>query len=768
MERKASYTLTLLGLMILAASWTDGQIFDDDLPPEITECVQTLNEQNNVTGDYMSTTEEIQTTCLQQFMWKFGNIQWSDFNIGEKDRRFINSLIGSLVRQVRQKRQAVEPEEPFIGGYEYPTGRPSGPVWPPFTPTPPPPDKTRPKTGYKVRKEYRRLTDSERNIFHDTLRKLKTAGQYDSFANLHSGTNVLSAHNGPNFPGWHRVYLSLFEEAMRQISPGTGVSLPYWDSTLDFDMQEPANSIIWSAAFLGNGDGFVTTGPFANWTTNSLNLMRNVGGFSTLFSKEIINRILTKCRNSEILTPTAEPDFDFELFHGGPHVWVGGQMAFLNSAAHDPVFFMHHAYVDYVWELFRTRQARICRVNPETDYPTPSNDLHASERTMDGFPAYQNIDGYRNYWTRYWYRYERSPTCSLLQRSCGSPYLRCNVRRNRCVSVERPTRTPLASAPEISAAMVVEVLDVQDTFRRAQAQEAMISSGPRFRAPASEPRTMEARSNTAAARRRRAVGRDATSEIMDKIAETYGPRFRAPPSEGRTADALGVPSLTTNMNDRISVVDPLVAQGRAFEEAEPMPLMPLPTQPEETTPTESIVRQKTSGNTLLPNWSYMPVGIEFTNQQNIATDGISSGSESQWCPEDRFRQFKIRIEANGINYFGSYRTYVNINQRQPTVSALTYVRIASPESLRTVALSAMHSCGKMCQAYCIVPNSNPPSYNPCSGAVTISANDVNAYGLMNKKGPTKTWTEDFRKGNKLRNVGIYFRCSSADPSSWTF
>ncbi|XP_060590290.1 tyrosinase-like protein [Ruditapes philippinarum] len=146
--------------------------------------------------------------------------------------------------------------------------------------------------------------------------------------------------------------------------------------------------------------------------------------------------VLTRCRIRDITAPTAMVQFNLERYHGGPHNWVGGQMSGLNTAAHDPVFFLHHAFVDYIWELFRIRQARFCGVNPSTDYP-PTMGLHAAERPMDGFPQYRNVDGYRSYWTQFWYRYERSPTCSMWQPFCGSPYLRCDMARQRCVSMAR-------------------------------------------------------------------------------------------------------------------------------------------------------------------------------------------------------------------------------------------------------------------------------------------------------------------------------------------
>jgi len=112
-------------------------------------------------------------------------------------------------------------------------------------------------------------------------------------------------------------------------------------------MENPVNTIIFSPPFLGNGDRFVTTGPFANWQLPNLEPLstRNIGTRSTLFSKVIINTILTRCRTIEISAPTAQVQFDLDRAHGGPHNWVGGHMEGLNTAAHDPVFSLHHAFI---------------------------------------------------------------------------------------------------------------------------------------------------------------------------------------------------------------------------------------------------------------------------------------------------------------------------------------------------------------------------------------------------------------------------------------
>ena len=69
-------------------------------------------------------------------------------------------------------------------------------------------------------------------------------------------------------PGYYR-----FEQALRLHDPD--VTLPYWDSTLDQDLPEPNEAIIWVKELLGNNDGEVNVGPFAYW--KSTKICRNIG-----------------------------------------------------------------------------------------------------------------------------------------------------------------------------------------------------------------------------------------------------------------------------------------------------------------------------------------------------------------------------------------------------------------------------------------------------------------------------------------------------------
>lgn len=64
---------------------------------------------------------------------------------------------------------------------------------------------------------------------------------------------------------------------------------------------------------------------------------------------------MSRDTHADIALPGVDPQYDLEFHHGGVHIYIGGDMAMLDTAANDPVFFLHHAFVDYIWEMFRMR-----------------------------------------------------------------------------------------------------------------------------------------------------------------------------------------------------------------------------------------------------------------------------------------------------------------------------------------------------------------------------------------------------------------------------
>ncbi|KAK3092296.1 hypothetical protein FSP39_000939, partial [Pinctada imbricata] len=263
---------------------------------------------------------------------------------------------------------------------------------------------------------------------------------YDAFANLHTGKTLRSAYHGPNFLGWNRYYLYLFETALRTKDPT--VVLPYWDSTLDFNMNDPSHTVMFSSEFMGNVDhtGALESGPFMNW-----GIIRDIGQVGSFMSEELLESIL---RNPQTLHHDQivenGPGASVHTIEGqqnNVHAWVGGRMADRKSAPKDPIFFFHRCFVDLVWELFREKQI-LHGVNPETDYPNMGGVFHDPDRHMDGFPWVKNIDGYSNNFTDLMFRYDDRNQCPICH---GSRHLNCVRDKCRSVSTMIFNEAPMAA-----------------------------------------------------------------------------------------------------------------------------------------------------------------------------------------------------------------------------------------------------------------------------------------------------------------------------------
>jgi tyrosinase len=236
-----------------------------------------------------------------------------------------------------------------------------------------------------VRKDAATLTATEKRRFVNALLEVKRRGEYDEFVRTHIAyyssdgeRGLRTAHMAPSFLPWHRRFLLDLEEALRRVD--SSVTLPYWDWTRD----RTARSAPWTADLLGgNGrrsDRQVTTGPFAyregNWTIRV-----------NVTDTEFLTRDLGRRDNpidlpgrSDLEWALKEPAYDVAPWdstvtrgfrnrmegwgtgrgsaswrnHNRVHRWVGGTM--LSAASvNDPVFWLHHAFVDLQWYRWQRR-----------------------------------------------------------------------------------------------------------------------------------------------------------------------------------------------------------------------------------------------------------------------------------------------------------------------------------------------------------------------------------------------------------------------------
>ncbi|EPB75538.1 hypothetical protein ANCCEY_05360 [Ancylostoma ceylanicum] len=104
-----------------------------------------------------------------------------------------------------------------------------------------------------VRKEYRSLTDEERERYHKAVRTIKQNGEYDKLSMIHTrSTTSPAAHGGPGFLGWHREFIKRYEIALRRVDHK--VALPYWDSTIEERLHHKQDSTLWSKELMGEAD----------------------------------------------------------------------------------------------------------------------------------------------------------------------------------------------------------------------------------------------------------------------------------------------------------------------------------------------------------------------------------------------------------------------------------------------------------------------------------------------------------------------------------
>jgi len=217
---------------------------------------------------------------------------------------------------------------------------------------------------YRCRKNQTMLTAQEKSHFVAAVLALKASGKYDQYIQDH--VNFMpNAHRGPAFLPWHREFLRRFELDLQAID--STVTLPYWDWTVD---NSPTLSI-WDINFMGgNGrpsDGRVMTGPFAfstgNWTLiiDGPALRRRFGGaISSLPTPSDVTAALTgpaatpydvapyNINSASGFRNLLEGWINGPQLHNRVHVWVGGSMG-PASSPNDPVFFLHHCFVDKLW-----------------------------------------------------------------------------------------------------------------------------------------------------------------------------------------------------------------------------------------------------------------------------------------------------------------------------------------------------------------------------------------------------------------------------------
>jgi hypothetical protein len=214
--------------------------------------------------------------------------------------------------------------------------------------------------GILKRREWGSLSDDDKNQYISALKRVmirpnsNSPSFYDTLVKTHMDY-AAGIHGYPKFLPWHRYYTVVLERELQRVS-GQPIALPYWD--WNKDSQAPELAKVWGKDPLSFGisgedaQGCVKSGAFANYqvlypSPRCLTRRWSAGTkMSALTSTDVFERILSDAKTFDQCRTQIEGP------HGTVHVNIGGDMGVMNSP-NDPIFFLHHANVDRLWNRWQ-------------------------------------------------------------------------------------------------------------------------------------------------------------------------------------------------------------------------------------------------------------------------------------------------------------------------------------------------------------------------------------------------------------------------------
>ncbi|XP_001512017.2 tyrosinase [Ornithorhynchus anatinus] len=235
------------------------------------------------------------------------------------------------------------------------------------------------------------------------------------------------AHEAPGFLPWHRFFLLLWEQEIQKLTGDENFTIPYWDwrdaEVCDICTDEymggrhPTNSNLLSpASFFASWQVICSQSEEYNSRRTLCDasaegpLLRNPGNHDRartprLPSSADVESCLSltqyeadpmdKSANFSFRNTlegfanplTAIADSSQSSLHNALHIFMNGSMSQVQGSANDPIFILHHAFVDSIFEQWLRRHGPLQEVYPAANAPIG----HNRESYMVPFiPVYRN------------------------------------------------------------------------------------------------------------------------------------------------------------------------------------------------------------------------------------------------------------------------------------------------------------------------------------------------------------------------------------------
>uniref|UniRef100_A0A3P9DCZ5 Tyrosinase n=1 Tax=Maylandia zebra TaxID=106582 RepID=A0A3P9DCZ5_9CICH len=226
-------------------------------------------------------------------------------------------------------------------------------------------------------------------------------------------TDVDFAHWAPAFLPWHRAYLLHWEHEIRKLTGDTSFTIPYWDwrdaqgcdvctdelmgdrSTQDPSLISPGSVFSSWTVLCSQAQDYSARGVLCDATEEGP-LRRNPGNHN----RNLVERLPTSDDVEFTLSLTnydtgpmdrsANMSFRNTLegfgdprtglgnssrlgMHAALHVYMNGSMSSVQGSANDPIFLLHHAFVDCLYEQWLRRHRPSPSQYPESNAPIGHN-----------------------------------------------------------------------------------------------------------------------------------------------------------------------------------------------------------------------------------------------------------------------------------------------------------------------------------------------------------------------------------------------------------
>ena len=478
---------------------------------------------------------------------------------------------------------------------------------------------------------------------------------------------------------------SRFENALREEGDRfKDVTVPYWDSSLDYYLEDPLKSSMFSDRLFGSCQGETKGGIMrTGWDSTTGIITRNCATDGPLISDEMVFNVTKNTRMSEICGEDSEIDYDWEFHHNGVHRYIDGQMAQLASAVYDPIFWIHHVFVDKVWEEFRENQ-KAAGVDRESDYPPNPAVMgdpagHDPSANMGFSTSLLVIDGLSDMFTTEWYKYAPSPTCTAAMQDCGSKYLKCVPNESTFNMATKPYRCVARSLMEV---------------------------------------------------------------------EEYEAEQRKPPTATECLQAPDIKQIhASHAHKEIKEIQPVqntfCMNGKSdIGQWVYIPVKIILKRPPDyvnygSYRVEGGKINKLGGDIYSPS-AYSNINRHLRNAQRPAT--------YEDCINPDIPTNTIYVKSVGLNYEGVYKEYAILDRRLAITIATAYLAVKKPMSPSDTSVTMLHaqdSCGRVCKPVCKVPGTE--IYRPCSGAVKVTGQSPLQFGNSFGDAVLDVWDFDTEK-----------------------